>query len=236
MRGGKLTLANWKPQHVSGVFGVVPYQSFARRTRIGSTASLHAMPSRYGRMGKNGETRTKSRPSKLPSYPLQGMLMQGCISRSGVVVFGFPKPSPGATIQGDLVRSYSRESYNNDLAIGADVTLLETPDTLRSAFPSSTPVASLDNKTGYLNKDGGWADAGKGLKRMIDRVTQMGVTILSGKEVREIIKDENGFKTTGVRCSDGSQYGATLVISALGSWTPSTFSGLNYNGACLATG
>jgi sarcosine oxidase/L-pipecolate oxidase len=166
--------------------------------------------------------------------------MQNCISRSGVVVLGFPEPSPGATIQGDLVGSYSRESYNNDLAIGADVTLLETPDALRSAFPSSTPVASLDSKTGYLNKDGGWADAGKGLKRMINRVTQMGATIISGKEVKELvkelIKDGTGFKTIGVRCSDGSQYDASLVVSALGSWTPSTFPGLNFNGACLAAG
>ena len=71
---------------------------------------------------------------------------------------------------------------------------------------------------------------------MIDRVTQMGATILLGKEVKELIKDENGFETTGVRCSDGSQYDADLVVLALGSWTPSTFSGLSYSGACLATG
>ena len=71
---------------------------------------------------------------------------------------------------------------------------------------------------------------------MIDRATQMGATILSGKEVKELIKDERGFKTVGVRCSDGSQYDANLVVLALGSWTPSTFSELDYNGACLATG
>ncbi|KAF6760237.1 FAD dependent oxidoreductase [Ephemerocybe angulata] len=150
----------------------------------------------------------------------------GCI-----IVLNSPGSSSG--IPTEVAESYGHGSYANDLALGARVSLLETGAALRSVFPPSLQAGSFQGKSGYLNKDGGWADAGKGLKKLIDRVLQLGAKIETGKDVKELIRGD-GRQTKGVKCADGSTYEADLVVIAMGSWTPSAFSDLN--GSCLATG
>lgn len=138
----------------------------------------------------------------------------------------------GSSDRGD---AYADEAYKNDLASGADIELLNTADEIAAVFPTGVPLSGLENRTGYLNCDGGWANAGKGLSRLISRVRALGGKFLTGKRVCGIIRCGDG-SVSGVSCADGSNYSAGLVIIATGSWTPSNFPELDLRHMCLATG
>lgn len=130
--------------------------------------------------------------------------------------------------------TYVDEAYKNDIALGASVKVLRDGDAIRSVFPTQIRTSSFEGSAGFLNHDGGWANAGQGLARMIDHVKKLNGKFLPGKKVAKLCR-ENG-QTTGVQCSDGSILDATLVIVASGSWTPSAFSELELGQVCLATG
>ncbi|KAG5715025.1 L-pipecolate oxidase [Termitomyces sp. T112] len=147
---------------------------------------------------------------------------------SGVLVLGLTENE-----------AYADKGYQNDIALGA--TLTQVADTvIRSAFPSKVPTAAFDSRSGYLNKEGGWADAGQGITIMIDTVVSLGCKVLPGKSVRRITRNTGG-KTNGVECEDGTFYEAATVIIASGSWTPSTFPDVTFGhtsglstGQCVA--
>ena len=52
----------------------------------------------------------------------------------------------------------------------------------------------------------------------------------------DLLKDDHEQRTVGVKCADGTQYAADVVVIAAGSWTPSSFPKLDLMGKCLATG
>ncbi|KDR75708.1 hypothetical protein GALMADRAFT_97490 [Galerina marginata CBS 339.88] len=145
---------------------------------------------------------------------------------SGVLVLGSSSDLEGGT--------YADESYRNDVALGASVKVLDTKDTIRSVFPPRVSTGPFDQYTGYLNRDGGWANAGQGLSTLINRVETLKGKVVPGVTVTKICR-QNG-RTTGVQCSDGRVFDAALAIIASGSWTPSTFSDLDLGRVCLATG
>ena len=103
---------------------------------------------------------------------------------------------------------------------------------------------SLMRAHAYMNYDGGWAHAERGVSRAIDLVLHLGGKVIGGKEVVELLKDgepdgrKNSFKpkTCGVRCADGSEFLADIVIIATGAWTASAFPDLPSADKCLATG
>lgn len=115
---------------------------------------------------------------------------------------------------------YADGAYENDVALGAKLKLLPNGETIRDMFPSQVPVASFDHKAGYLNYDGGWANAGQGLSIMISTVISLGGKVLPGKKVSKIIPNGD---VRDIQCEDGTIYNASLVVIATGSWTPSTF-------------
>lgn len=129
---------------------------------------------------------------------------------------------------------YSDQSYTNDISLGARIEDLHTPEAIRAIFPSNVQTVSFEGVSGYLNRDGGWAFATQGIALLMRRVASHGAQILSGKAVTSLIQE--GGRTTGVRCADGTHYDADLVVIASGSWTPSTFPALDLKGKCLATG
>jgi len=160
-----------------------------------------------------------------PSNHVGLVLSNPC--RSGVVVLG---------LSGDRgPTAYAQESYANDRAAGANVIQAHSREEVRSFFPSSAPTADLEDRFVYLNRDGGWANAGKGLKLITDRIIALGANVLEGMEVKELVYNEVG-RVAGVRCANAVVHDADLVIVATGSWTPSTFPKLTLNGTCLATG
>lgn len=137
--------------------------------------------------------------------------------------------------------TYADESFANDLELGCILVPLPDPASIRSAFPSGVRTGSFEGdgmgsqrRMGYINRDGGWADAGQGVKILLSEVKRLGAKIYPAKSVSKIRK-ENG-NATGVSCTDGTAFDADLVIIATGAWTPSAFPDLNLQGKCLATG
>ncbi|KAJ3519778.1 hypothetical protein NM688_g9253 [Phlebia brevispora] len=131
--------------------------------------------------------------------------------------------------------TYTDQSHTNDLAIGSRVVELKTPSDIRAIFPASAKTSSFEGVYGYLNRDGGWAHAARGVEILMHKVEKAGAKIVPGKSVVGLFRDANG-KTVGVRCKDGSRYDADIVVVAAGSWTPSSFPEVDLLGKCLATG
>ncbi|KAL6298818.1 FAD dependent oxidoreductase [Sparassis latifolia] len=129
--------------------------------------------------------------------------------------------------------SYNDYAFKNDVAGGAPVQRLENAAQLRAAFPGA-PTVSFDGCAGYLNRDGGWALAAQGVQLLMARVEQLGARVLAGRHVVELMC--SGARTTGVRCADGFEFPADLVVLCAGSWTSASFPGLDLGQKCVATG
>ena len=140
---------------------------------------------------------------------------------------------------GERKAGYTRTSYANDLALGVRVVNLEGEEKRKAIFPGGVELGAAFARDcfAYLNQDGGWVYATGGTQRALENVRTLGGTIIGGKAVKELVK-ENGEmgKTVGVRCTDDSVYSAELVVLAAGSWTPSTFPESVSKSHCLATG
>lgn len=134
----------------------------------------------------------------------------------------------------DASSSYADESYYNDVALGAAVQPLSTSGAIRAVLPSGVRVGALGHRTGYLNRDGGWANAAQGVSLLLGRVASLGGKVIPGKSVRKLVR--GGGATKGVECSDGTIYDAALVVLATGSWTASAFPEINLGQRFLATG
>ncbi|KAJ7244158.1 FAD dependent oxidoreductase [Mycena haematopus] len=143
---------------------------------------------------------------------------------SGVLVLG----SSGSV-------DYTHNAYLHDLEMGLRVVPLDSQAALRQVFPPQTHLGSFWNRTGYLNRDGGWANAGQGISILMDQIIALKGKIIAGKNVIELI--QHGQKTTAVRCSDGTVFdGLDLVVLATGSWTGSAFPDLPMGKIFQATG
>jgi sarcosine oxidase / L-pipecolate oxidase len=110
---------------------------------------------------------------------------------------------------------------------------------MRSLFPSDVPFipesdANATDVTGYVNHDGGWANASQGVALMAEKVKSMGAKVRPGKGVKRLVREDG--RTVGVECHDGEILSAALVVLAIGSWTAATFPELNLDTLCLATG
>ncbi|KAG6920182.1 hypothetical protein DXG01_004951 [Tephrocybe rancida] len=104
----------------------------------------------------------------------------------------------------------------------APLTHLSNAEAIRACLPIKVPTATFEGNTGYLNTEGGWADAEQGVAIMIAMVVSLGCKVLPGKPVKRISKNKDG-KTNGVECEDGTFYAAATVVIATGSWTSSAF-------------
>ncbi|KAI6007717.1 FAD dependent oxidoreductase [Pisolithus orientalis] len=163
-------------------------------------------------------------------------MWEGCYHESSVLLIG---------------RALTDKSYENDFAEGARVTLLPNAEKIRSAFPDSLHripeherplqhrlLGDFSNYTGYINLDGGWVEATRSVKILLGIVIARGAKVESGKEVLTLLNsnaDGSGY-TCGAMCVDGSMYCADQVILAAGSWTASSFPGLELDQRCLASG
>ncbi|KIK22355.1 hypothetical protein PISMIDRAFT_505957 [Pisolithus microcarpus 441] len=162
-------------------------------------------------------------------------MWEGCYHESGVLCIG---------------SAYADKSYENDVAEGARVSLLPDAERIRSTFPASLRTSGHEHPpqsrllgdfadySGYINLDGGWAEATRSIKILLDIVIARGAKVESRKEVLTLLNssaDKSGY-TCGAICVDGSTYPADRVILATGSWTASSFPGLALDQRCLASG
>lgn len=131
-------------------------------------------------------------------------------------------------------KTYAEDSYHNDIAVGAVLQKLPDGRAIRGIFPPQVRTAGFNKRAGYLNFEGGWANATQGLAIMTSNVVLLNGKVLASKNVTKIIR-QNG-RTTGVECSDGTLYDASLLVVATGSWTHSAFPELNLSSKCFATG
>lgn len=140
---------------------------------------------------------------------------------------------------GEREAGYTRASYVNDLALGVRVVNLEDGERRKDVFGGGVELGTTLTRDcfAYLNLDGGWVYAEGGTRRALENVKALGGTVIGGKTVKELVKENGGTgKTTGVLCTDDSVYSAELVVLAAGSWTSSTFPESVPQSQCLATG
>ncbi|KAJ7106043.1 FAD dependent oxidoreductase [Mycena crocata] len=142
---------------------------------------------------------------------------------SGVLVLGT-----------DSLVDYKHKSFLNDLEMGSRVVPLDDHAALRQIFPPTAHIGTLSEHSGYLNRDGGWANAAQGISILMAKIVAMKGKIIGGKNVVELIQQDQ--KTTGVRCSDGTVFEADLVVLATGSWTGSAFPDVLMGNIFQATG
>jgi sarcosine oxidase/L-pipecolate oxidase len=131
--------------------------------------------------------------------------------------------------------SYANTSYGNDISLGLRLRRLENGDDICSVFPPGVPLGTFVQSTGYLNHEGGWANATQGVSILLSNVTARGGKVFSRKAVNKLLRNQAG-KVFGVQCSDGSNFEADVIILATGSWTASSFPDLDLGQKCLATG
>ncbi|KIK69060.1 hypothetical protein GYMLUDRAFT_152711 [Collybiopsis luxurians FD-317 M1] len=147
-----------------------------------------------------------------------GDIWQDSYHESGVLVLGSSK--------------YADEAYRNDLQQGLR---LQRVEDATQCFPKGVNVSLTgDSSQGYLNYDGGWADAGKATYLLTKKVIALGGKVILGKQVTELLR--KGGITEGVKCHDGTVIYCSLVIVAAGPWTPSILPELEHSNKSLATG
>ncbi|KZT23554.1 FAD dependent oxidoreductase [Neolentinus lepideus HHB14362 ss-1] len=140
----------------------------------------------------------------------------------------------GVLVLGTGDSSYIDQAYANDVSMGARTTSFRDAPSLRAIFTQDIAIAYSETSSGYLNYDGGWADAAKGTSLMISKIAALGARILPGKTAKKLLKESE--KTIGAEFTDGTVVRADLVIVATGSWTTSIFPELDFGEKCLATG
>lgn len=149
--------------------------------------------------------------------------------RSGVIVLGGGTDNPAD--------SYMDGAYQNDIKLGGRITDLTSHAHVKAQFPQNVPLGLTDLAKGYLNKDGGWANASKGVSLALDKIKALGGTILPDKEVARLVIDGEE-RVTGAELVSGERITADATIIATGSWTGSLFPEQSYglDSRLLATG
>lgn len=150
--------------------------------------------------------------------------------------FNLKLKRPGVLVMGTANSrgTYKDDSYQNDVTLGARLQTLPNGNAIRTVFPPQVPVAAFEDQAGYINFDGGWANATQGISLMISKVVALGGKVVAGKRVNQLVRQDG--KTTGVQCTDSTVFEAKVVVIATGSWSASTFLDLGLDQNCLATG
>ncbi|KAF7351164.1 DAO domain-containing protein [Mycena sanguinolenta] len=68
----------------------------------------------------------------------------------------------GVLVLGSGSVDYAHKAYLHDRDIGLRVVPLDSQATFHQVFPPQAHLGTFGNRTGYLNRDSGWANAGQG--------------------------------------------------------------------------
>ncbi|KAF8517749.1 FAD dependent oxidoreductase [Hysterangium stoloniferum] len=132
------------------------------------------------------------------------------------------------------VGTYANQSMQNDLDNGVRVKQIHTGAQVEALFPTGVErgaVLSSSEFEGFLNLDGGWANAKQGIECAMANVCKLGGIIKSNCRVCGLTADAGG-----VRLEDGTEIKSDYIVVATGSWTPSSFPDLGVSERVLATG
>jgi glycine/D-amino acid oxidase-like deaminating enzyme len=87
-------------------------------------------------------------------------------------------------------------------------------DEIARRFPAWKRGAFVD---GFYHARGGFAESGRVVTALIERAKAMGVTVLEGQTVAEIVRE--GGRVTAVRTETGETFAADHLVVAAGTWT-----------------
>ncbi len=89
------------------------------------------------------------------------------------------------------------------------------PAALASRFPAWRADDYVD---GYFNTNGGWAESGRAIERLVREATRRGVLLREGSRFVSLL-ERNG-RVRGIELVDGETVEADRVLMAAGAWTP----------------
>ncbi|CED83657.1 FAD-dependent oxidoreductase [Phaffia rhodozyma] len=150
---------------------------------------------------------------------------EGCYHETGVVVL-CPSHNKDHFIE---------QSYKNLLELSIPAKDLKDSSAIVNHFPSHLHpyLSSFEDRTGYHNPCGGWAEAARAVEVGHKMVKNLGGRIDGGKELKELILE--GKTCKGVRLVGGEEILADQVIVATGAWTPSIFPSADFGVSSLLT-
>ncbi|GAO14705.1 uncharacterized protein UV8b_04608 [Ustilaginoidea virens] len=144
---------------------------------------------------------------------------QGRYTESGFVLTAYnPKEPPKVGAKSGM--EYTKQSWKNcveaakrDGQPASKIRTLEDPKALNDCLGTDAHPGDW----GYLNALSGWADAGRGMKWLFERVKATGrVGFVSGK-VEQLATA--GDRVTGARLKDGTVLRGDVVLVMAGAWT-----------------
>jgi glycine/D-amino acid oxidase-like deaminating enzyme len=109
---------------------------------------------------------------------------------------------------------YEHDSWQLALAYGHCPERLDS-QAIRQRFPAWNADRYVD---GYFNPEGGYAQSGRVVGWLAERVLAAGVELRAGQTFERLL--EQGSRVGGVLTRDGSRFEGEHVVLALGSWTP----------------
>ncbi|BEI80305.1 hypothetical protein CcaverHIS002_0108340 [Cutaneotrichosporon cavernicola] len=126
----------------------------------------------------------------------------------------------GCLVRG-LTDPQSQRIYQNSLALEPRTRLLHDPEEIRKVLsPSGKAVVGEKSLIkSFHNPQGGWVHASGAINKLYRDIDWLGGKIVTGADVTELIKSDDGSDVVGVRCRDGREFRADKIIMAMGSWT-----------------
>ena len=109
---------------------------------------------------------------------------------------------------------FEYESFVRMQGRGRGVERLDSLE-LGRRFPAWVPDRYPD---GYFNPQGGYAESGKVVARLVGQAREQGVILLEGLGFGRLIF--RGGRVVGIETSDATSHEADIVVVAAGAWTP----------------
>ncbi|KAL2209884.1 FAD dependent oxidoreductase [Sarocladium strictum] len=110
----------------------------------------------------------------------------------------------------DKIKQVSKEK-------GVSTDIFENAEGIKDVFPDVQ--AKLAGVQGYVNRQGGWADAEQSMRQLAMQCTLRGVSFVTGHRGRVLSLKKQGRRVVGVNVAEGDPILADQVILATGAWT-----------------
>ncbi|KAK5995150.1 L-pipecolate oxidase [Cladobotryum mycophilum] len=145
---------------------------------------------------------------------------QGRYSESGLLLTAY-EPSKHARVGKKTAWEYSKASFENVSRIAEDVGAREKVREFEGSkeIQEFLEIDSHPGDWGYINKLSGWANAGKGMAWLYERVKATDRVKFVDAKVEELVTERK--KVVGAKLNDSRVLRAELVFVAAGAWTGS---------------